>query len=193
MRDGGCRRVILHPSFVFAWAAGEATIWPIMPDAGLVPLAALRPRDWWRLALAATAGSLMGGLLSYGLGRRVPPEPLLARLPLVRPPMVAQARRWLATEGALGLRHQPLSGLPYKVFALLAGSIGIPPGPFLAASLAARGARFLVVSGLAAALGLRFAPLVRRHRGPLLVAWSAAFLLGLRRMVTAWERRDGEV
>lgn len=182
---GRSRRSIL----VAAWAFAEATCWPIMPDAAVVPLAAARPADWWRLALAAAGGSTVGATMSYLLGRTGAAHALLSRLPLIRRPMVDAAGSWLATEGAAGLRHHPLSGVPIKVFALLAGARGVPLGPILAWALAVRGARFLAVAGTAALLGCRLEWLVRRHRWGLLVLWGTAFALGLWRTVVAWERR----
>jgi membrane protein YqaA with SNARE-associated domain len=160
-----------------------------MPDAALAPLAAARPADWWRLALAGTAGSAVGGLVSYGVGRSLPVRPLLARLPLVRPAMVEAAAGWLAAEGARGLRHQSFSGVPFKVFALLAGARGLPLGPFLLWGLVARGSRFMAVCGVAALLGRRASRLLHRHPRALLAAWSVAFTVGLRRTVAAWDRR----
>jgi membrane protein YqaA with SNARE-associated domain len=160
-----------------------------MPDALLVPLAASRPGHWWRLALVAAGGSLGGGLLSYAAGRAAPVEPLLRRLPMISPPMTAAATTWLAAEGPRGLRHQPLSGLPFKVFALLAGSRRLPLGQFLLWSLAARGARFVAVSGTAALLGRALAPRLRACGWLLLLLWGVVFLLGLRQTTQAWERR----
>jgi 1-acyl-sn-glycerol-3-phosphate acyltransferase len=176
-------------ALAFVWGVAEATFWPIMPDAVLVPLSARRPGSWWGLALAAAAGSSVGGALDYGVGRMVPTRTLLARLPFVRPAMVAAADRWLSTEGAVALRHQPLSGVPFKVFALQAGSRHAPFVPFVLCALIARGARFLAVTSLAALLGRRFEPLVQRHPRPLLVLWIAVVTLGLWRMLVTWERR----
>ena len=184
-----CRKGVGLYRLVGLWAVAEATLWPIMPDAALTPLAAAYPAAWWRLAATAAAGSALGGLLSYLVGWRLPVEPLLARLPLVRPPMAAAAARWLADEGPAGLRHQPLSGLPFKVFALLAGRQRLPLLPFLGWAVLVRGLRFLAVAGGAALLGARFDQLVRRWSRPLVLLWSVAFLLGLWQTVRQWERR----
>jgi 1-acyl-sn-glycerol-3-phosphate acyltransferase len=174
-----------------AWAAAEATVWPIMPDFVLVPCAAARPAAWWRLSLVAAAGSATGGLLMHTLGRRGAALSLLASLPLVRAPMVAAAASWLADEGPRGLRHQPLSGLPYKVFALQAGALGLLLPSFLVWTLvAARGARFLAVSGVAALISHSLNGRVQRLGWPLLGLWSVVFLLGLRFSVRSWERRS---
>jgi membrane protein YqaA with SNARE-associated domain len=163
-----------------------------MPDAALVPLAVARPTEWWSLGLVAAAGSSVGGLVSYTVGRAAPVRPLLARLPLVRPPMVVAADAWLANEDAAGLRHQPLSGLPSKVFAVLAGDRRIALGPFLFWAVVARGGRFMTACGLAGLLGRRFTQLLDRYPRPLLALWTGIFLLGLRRAVLMWERRDAE-
>ena len=182
-------RAFRGSTFVFAWALAEAICWPVMPDAVLVPLAAARPADWAWLALTAVAGSTTGAAASYLLGRAGVSRALLPRLPLVRTPMVDAAESWLAAEGPAGLRHHPLSGVPIKVFALVAGARGVPPGPFLAWALGVRGARFLTVGGTAALLGHTFEGTVSQHHLSLLVCWSAALALGLWRAVVAWERR----
>lgn len=176
------------PALAFLWALAEATYWPIMPDAILVPLAVARPESWWRLVPAATAGSLLGGLVSFGLGRRVPDPAPVANLPLVRPAMVEAATRWLAAEGARGLRHQPFAGLPYKVFARRAGGLGVPLWPFVGWTVAARGGRFCFAVA-AALLVRRCLPIIGGDGyWPAAVAWAAVFALGLRRMVRSWER-----
>jgi membrane protein YqaA with SNARE-associated domain len=180
---GGRRCSQLVP---LVWAIAEATCSPIMPDAALVPLAATRPAAWWRFALAAAAGSTAGGCLSFGLGRRIPARPLLAHLPLVRPRMVEAADAWLASERERALLRQPHSGVPFKVFALLAGEQRLRLGAFLGWALLARGARFFVVCGLSALAGRRAARLLRRYPLALLVLWSLLFLLGLRRTVQRW-------
>src|SRR6187551_3831178 len=84
----------------FAWAVGEATLLPLMPDAIIVPLALARPNSWWRLSIAAMLGSSVGGAVSYWLGQRNLTRASVERLPLVRPEMVAAVEEWLSDEGA---------------------------------------------------------------------------------------------
>jgi membrane protein YqaA with SNARE-associated domain len=160
-----------------------------MPEAVLVPLAAARPGQWLRLAVAAMLGSTTGAALSYavwGVGR---PRTLVDHLPLVRPAMVGAARAWLASEGAAGVRHQPISGVPIKVFAFVAASSGVPLPAFLVCAAAARGARFVVVCAAAALGGRLLRRRIQGRPGLFLTAWSATFAVGLRRTVVSWERR----
>lgn len=172
---------------VFVWAVAEATVWPIMPDAVLVPLALARPQRWWQLVLAAMMGTALGGIVSHRVGRERPDTAAVVALPLVRPLMVEAASRWLTDEGARGVTRQPASGVPFKVFARLAGSRGIDLGAFLAWGVAARTGRFLVSAGGAALLA-RYVPMLSgRWLRPAAALWSVAFGVGLWRTVRSWE------
>jgi membrane protein YqaA with SNARE-associated domain len=168
----------------------EAIFWPLMPEATLVPLAAAQPTRWWQLAVAAALGSTCGAAVSYAIGAAGGAERLLPRLPLVRPAMVRAARGWLTQEGGVGLRHQPLSGLPVKVFALVAAPSGVSLPAFLVCAAAARGARFVVVCAGAALGGRALQHAIERRPMVFLVAWAAAFGVGLRQTVVSWEQRD---
>jgi len=176
---------------VFGWAVGEATLQPFMPDAIIVPLALAYPNAWWRLSIAAMLGSTVGGAVSYGLGKRANTSgaKTVGRLPLVRPAMVAATDRWLTTEGPRGVVRQPLTGVPFKVFARLAGARGLPLGRFLVWALVARGPRFLLASGAAALVGRRAEPFGRRGLSGLIIAWWIVFAVGLWRTVAYWERQ----
>src|SRR4051812_8983451 len=46
----------------------ESSIFPIPPDAMIVPMVLARPERAWRIALVATAGSVVGGLAGYAIG-----------------------------------------------------------------------------------------------------------------------------
>jgi 1-acyl-sn-glycerol-3-phosphate acyltransferase len=166
------------PVVVFGWAAGEATLQPIMPDAIIVPLALAQPGSWWRLSAAAMLGSTVGGVVSYWLGRRSSGSAaeVTEMLPLVRPAMVAEADRWLTTEGARGVVHQPLTGVPFKVFARLAGARGLPLGPFLAWALAARSTRFVLAAYGSAWIARRIGPLGPCRLAALSIVWWLVFV-----------------
>lgn len=177
---------------VLAWGAAEALWWPLMPDLGVALLTLDAPRRWWRLAAAATAGSVAGGAVAYRLGAdgRVPP------LPLVTPPMVDATRRWLAEEDAAGVRRQPASGVPFKVFAYQAAAAGVDPLPFLGVAGLVRGARMLAVAGAFAGCGL----LIRRRcperlqptaMGGAALLTVVGFGVGLSRVVAAWSEGGG--
>lgn len=185
------RDLVVTRLAVLLWAVAEGTFWPIMPDAILVPLALRRPASWWQLVTAAALGTATGGAVSYVLGRRRPERERVSRLPLVRPAMVAAAADWLMHEGARGVWRQPATGIPFKVFARLAGARQLPPGRFLLWAILARSARFTLAAGLAALVGRRW-PSLRTGRWwwLTLLVWWAAFGAALWRLVSFWGRRD---
>jgi 1-acyl-sn-glycerol-3-phosphate acyltransferase len=172
---------------VLAWGAAEALWWPLMPDLGVALLTLDAPRRWWRLAAAATAGSVAGGAVAYRLGAsgRVPP------LPLVTPRMVDATRRWLVEEDAAGVRRQLASGVPFKVFAYQAAVAGVDPLPFLGVAGLVRGARMVAVAGAFAGCGLLIRRRVPQRLRPGAMAGAAlltvaGFGVGLSRVVAAW-------
>jgi membrane protein YqaA with SNARE-associated domain len=175
-------------ALVFGWAMAEAVALPVMPDAVLAPLAAYHYREWRGLALAASFGSGLGAGISYALGRSPWGCALLDGLPLIRPAMARQAHSRLAREGPIGIRHQPFSTLPLKVYAVHAGRLRLPLGPFLVAVGLARAARLLPVGGLAALVGQRLGGLLWRCPPATLLVWSALFALGLWQAVKRWEQ-----
>jgi 1-acyl-sn-glycerol-3-phosphate acyltransferase len=166
---------------VFCWALMEALVWPLVPELLLVALVVAAPRRWCALAGAAVAGSLAGGLLGFQLavGGVTLPQPLTtARMHAI---VAAEIR----DEGAAAVRHQPLSGIPYKVYVSKSGSGGVAVGRFAVESLVARGSRIALVCLLIALLGLSLRRLRRFY--PLAIGVGAAgFLIGLAQVVSVW-------
>lgn len=170
----------------FAWGLLEALVVPVVPDVAVALLVVAAPGRALPIALAATAGSLGGGLLAYFVGATLRPPPML----LVSERMVTAVQGWLHAEGPAALWRQPLGGIPFKVFAYLSGSSGVPLKAFLATSAVARGARILAAALVSAGIG-RLLARVSRHRQALVYAIAAAtglaaFGLGLDAVVRAW-------
>jgi membrane protein YqaA with SNARE-associated domain len=170
-----------------AWSAAEALWWPIIPDFALAVLAFSNPPAWPLLAAATVAGSMLGGLAAYRLGqlRLVPP------MPMTTARMAEAVDRWLGHGAARGVWHQPLSGVPFKVFAYRAAGNRVGPLAFLAVAAPARGVRMAVVGAVAAGLGQLFwahGPQGRQAGAYLLlVALAVAgFGAGLARIFKRW-------
>ena len=160
-----------------------------MPDAVLVPLALRRPASWWQLVLGAMLGTTLGGWVSYRVGRRRPHRGQIERLPLVRPQMVSAVAGWLEQHGPIGALRQATTGVPFKVFARVAGARRERLVPFLGWGVAARTVRFVLLAGTAALVGHRFPGLVARRFWLLTLLWSVGFGGALWRMVRYWEQR----
>ena len=166
---------------VAVWALAEAVSWPFVPELAVGVLVLATPRAVLRLVPAALVGSVLGGVLCFSFAAAGSPAPQ----PLTTPRMHAAVAEQVDLEGAAALRHQPLSGIPYKVYAAEAGRAGVPVATFVAESVVARGLRLgIVCGGLAAAAGVtrrtrRFVPIVV----PLALG---GFAVGLARVFHSW-------
>ncbi len=151
---------------VLAWAAhprapvimsglsfAESSFFPIPPDFMLGPMCLARPGKAWNFAALCTASSILGGLLGYAIGRWA--------FQWIEPWVMSSAYAdiFLSTVDAFetwGFLYILLAGftpIPYKVFTIGAGVVGMPVIPFLVGSAVGRGARFFLVAGLIRAMG----------------------------------------
>lgn len=165
------------PAFLAGISAAESSFFPIPPDVMLAPMCLARPRRAWYLATLCTASSVAGGLLGYLIGRFAFQwvEPLIARWGYGDAFDAA-----VAAFGAHGFWYILLAGftpIPYKVFTISAGVVGMPMLPFIAGSLIGRGGRFFLVAGLIRLGGERLAEGLRRHVD--LAGWGVLALAAL--------------
>jgi membrane protein YqaA with SNARE-associated domain len=130
----------------FAWGLAEATFFFIVPDVLLTLLACRAWRPAWRASLAALSGALLGGLLMFAGGALAPAvaSEWLLRVPAISPELVAQVQAQLEQNGLRALFLGPLQGVPYKIYAVVAGTQGLSWWAFVLVSLPTRYLRFLL-------------------------------------------------
>ncbi len=130
------------------WGFAEATLFFIVPDILLTVVAVGDRRRAMRACGAAIAGALAGGLLMYLWGSRdqAGATAALDAVPAIGPAMIGQVRSGLATTGAMAILLGPLTGTPYKIFAVMSGGMGIGLPVFLLVSVPARGVRFFALT-----------------------------------------------
>jgi membrane protein YqaA with SNARE-associated domain len=134
------------------WGFAEATLFFIVPDVLLSAIAVWRGR---RAALHATAwtiaGAILGGLLMYRWSVRdcVGVVAVLDHLPAVSAAMIVGVRDALERSGAGGMVIGAFTGVPYKIYAVMAPQAGVSLATFLAVSMPARALRFVAVVLLA--------------------------------------------
>lgn len=133
------------------WSLAEATVFFLVPDVLLSGIAVL---DWplaLRCCAVAVAGALAGGALMYRLGRSgAPVDGFLARLPGVSAAMQQRVAGEIARRRFIAVLLGPLSGTPYKLYAVEAGRQRLSFTGFLLISIPARLIRFVAVTLLAA-------------------------------------------
>ena len=131
----------IDAALAFAWGLAEATVFFIVPDVLLTRFALLDFRRSFVAALWAVAGALIGGVLLWFAARHGAADAWLAffdHLPGISPEMIFTTGEALRERGLPALATGALAGQPYKLYAIHAGTQGIPLLPFIVASAAAR-------------------------------------------------------
>ena len=162
-------------ALAFFWGLAEGTFFFVVPDVVISLAAMLRPRRAWPHVLAAIVGSLVGGALMFGWAARnvEAARAAVAHVPFVRAEMFAKVRASYERHGLGAVFRGPLTGTPYKIYAVEAPEF-VGRGEFLASTVPARGYRFVLVWIAFCVAGT----MLRRYLGPTasrLVVWHGAF------------------
>ncbi|HFE49081.1 MAG TPA: hypothetical protein ENJ21_07160 [Chromatiaceae bacterium] len=167
------------------WGFSEATLFFIVPDVWLTLAARENPRPGLIACLHALGGALIGGTCMYQWGAWNTTAALHAveGVPAIGGDMVASVRDALRNQGITAVLIGPLSGTPYKLYAVQAAQAGISLAEFLLISIPARLGRFALVT-LGAHYALQYVakrrPTMDRRR-MLLICWAIFYIgyLGL--------------
>lgn len=147
---------------LFVLAILEACVFPAPTEAVFLALGVGRPRRSWRLAAIATAGSLVGAGLGYLIGASFfasVGQPLLVWAGLLGG--FEQVGRLYRDNLYVALLTSGYTPIPYVLYTIAAGAYEIPLLPFLGASLAGRGLKYVLLSLLTYYIG----PVVRAALG----------------------------
>ena len=135
----------------------EAIFFPVPPDPLLVAVALAQPDiAIWLGALTAVA-SVAGAVVGHWLGARLG-RPLLLRM--FSEDRVAQVESMFERYGVWATLVAAFTPIPYKVFAIAAGSMRMDLKGFVLASAVGRGVRFVALGALVMVFGEPIADLV---------------------------------
>ena len=141
-------------TLAFAWGLAEGTLFFLVPDIIISLAAALNPRRAWKHIVAAALGAVIAGAVMFGWAARDPiaAQRAVGRVPFVSTRMLGRAESQYASRGIGAIFIAPLTGTPYKVYAVTAPS-RVSETAFLLATLPARAFRFTLVWALAGLVG----------------------------------------
>ena len=150
---------------------------PVPMDAILALFVWNNKGHWWLYCLMAGAGSAIGGLLPYGLGRAGGELFLLKRVNRER---FDQLRHRFQRQEFLAVMIPSMlpPPTPWKVFIFASGVFEMRVADFLIAVLAGRFVRWMVLSLLVIKLGPGAVDLVAHHAGPTVAAALALAVVG---------------
>ncbi|HYW32500.1 MAG TPA: VTT domain-containing protein [Gemmatimonas sp.] len=146
-------------SVVLAWGLLQGLVLPGLADLFFLPLAIARPERAYRLALVASAGTIIGSVVLYVLGAEALAwlQGPVARVFNVSPARLEESRAALARWGGWAIFASTMSPLSTKLTSIASGAAGVPFWEFLGALSAGRlvrtmGLAFLVRHGGAQAV-----------------------------------------
>jgi membrane protein YqaA with SNARE-associated domain len=172
------------PAFLSILSFTESSFFPIPPDVMLIPMCLARPMKSWLYALLCTLFSVLGGVAGYLIGKLA----------------FGWIEPWLMDSGYAGAFTGAVSAfetwgfwyillagftpIPYKVFTISAGVVGMPFPAFIAGSVIGRGGRFFLVAALIRLGGEGFAESMRKYID--LIGWitiaAAALIFAIIKM-----------
>jgi len=168
--------------FLAAISFVESSVFPIPPHPLVMLMVIARPQRWLAIALVTIASSVLGGMAGYALGAFL--------FDTVGRPVLefyGQLDKFdlLAEEfnryGAWAVLIAGMTPFPYKVITIFSGATGLDFTVFSLASLAARGAIFLIIAGLLRMFGPPIKSFIEERLGLMttifLVLLFGAFLL----------------
>ncbi|MEE8175141.1 MAG: YqaA family protein [Gemmatimonadota bacterium] len=167
------------PAALFGIAVVESSIFPIPPDALLIPLALGRPKRAWRFAALCTVGSILGAIIGYLMGS--------ALYETVGRPIVefyGYSGQYAAIGDAysqnlvIALGTAGFTPIPFKVFTIAAGGFHVPFIPFVLVTAVSRGMRFFLVAGLIRAFGDPIREFIDRYLNLLTIVFAALLIGG---------------
>lgn len=178
----------LGPVGLFLLAFIESSFFPVPPDVLLLPLVLDSPASWVLLASMATVGSVTGAVFGYYVGREGG-RPVLDRM--FGDEKIDMVEGYYDDYGIHAVGVAGFSPIPYKVFAISAGTFRMDLLEFTVISTISRGARFFLLAWLTAAYGEQILSFLEGSFGPLslVLAVSAIglYLLYTRVLRGLWE------
>ncbi len=149
------------PAILGVLSFTESSFFPIPPDVMLAPMCLAKPAKAWMYATLCTLSSVAGGLFGYALGRWAfaSIEPWLMNS--VYAGLFERAVESFDTWGFAYILLAGFTPIPYNVFTVSAGVVGMPFLSFLAGSLLGRSGRFFLVAGLIRLMGEQAADKLR--------------------------------
>lgn len=144
----------------------ESSVFPIPPDAMLIPMVLAERAKAWFFATVSTISSVLGGAAGYAIG--------FFLFELVGKPILgfygyeekfAHFAGQYNEYGAWIVFFAGVTPFPYKVITIASGATLLNFWVFMAASVAARGLRFFLVSGLLYWFGPPIRAFIERRLG----------------------------
>ncbi len=134
---------------------------------------------WWYYAIMATIGAVLGGYITYRIGRKGGKEYIESRFPKRRLAKIYDRFEHGGGFWAVCIPAMLPPPIPYVPFLLAAGALDYPRRKFLAAITVGRAIRYFLVAYLAHIYGKQIMGFVTRYYKPILWIFIAMTAFGV--------------
>ena len=160
----------------------EASFFPIPPDVLLIPLCLGKMKKAFKFAFICSIASVLGGIAGYAIGAFAWDE--LAGLffqyiPGFTPEKFEKLKSWYEEWGWPLVFIAGFSPIPYKIFTVASGVLGMALWPFILASAVSRSARFFLVAFLLANFGEPMKEKIDKHFNLLALLFGILLIGGI--------------
>lgn len=156
----------------------ESSFFPIPVDVMLAPMVLANKDKAWRLAAITTVMSVLGGIFGYIIGYyffEAYGDQILNYFNAHDTFEMIKSK--YAAHGILIILLAGFTPIPYKVFTIASGVLGIAFFPFVLLSLVGRGGRFFLVAGLVRLGGDKLEETI--HKQVELLGWGTLALVAI--------------
>ena len=156
----------------------ESFIFPIPPDVIIIPMTIAKPRNWFRIALIATVGSVLGAILGYFIGYIFFNEIGIKIFELYGVDNASFLKDKVSSEGGVIawmtlLAIAGFTPVPFKLLTITSGFVQFNIFYFIIICILTRGSRFFIISFL---IG-NFGPAMKKIIEKKLITISIIFAL----------------
>jgi membrane protein YqaA with SNARE-associated domain len=149
----------------------EAIFFPVPPEVMLAPMSLAQPKKAFWFATLSLTGSMVGMFIGYALGHFA----IDLAMPLVEKLGFAaqfdDIKHQADTNGFWLLLLAGFTPIPFKIFTIASGAVGMPLLPFFFGALIGRGKRVYLVAAVISAGGEKAEAKLRHYIEP--VGWTA--------------------
>ena len=153
----------------------EAIFFPVPPELMLAPMCVAAPRRGFYYASLSLLGSMFGMFVGYAIGYYAIDlaMPLIGRMGYAGE--FDSIKQQAADKGFWLLLIAGFTPVPFKIFTLASGAVGMPLLPFFAGGAIGRGKRVFLVAGAIRLGGEKAEARLRKYIEP--IGWGALVLL----------------
>ena len=160
----------------------EASFFPIPPDVLLIPLCLGKMKKAFKFAFICSIASVLGGIAGYAIGTFAWDELsglFFQYIPGFTPEKFDKLKSWYEEWGWPLVFIAGFSPIPYKIFTVASGVLGMALWPFILASAVSRSARFFLVAFLLAKFGEPMKEKIDKHFNLLALLFGILLIGGI--------------